>query len=278
MPVTDRPAQPITRLTVLLDRTTSTAEHTLPWAALLARTLNIPLTLLHIVDPARISEPAEVGIAEASDYLALVASSLETSVAVSTEVRQGLASEEWADISRQQPGTALMLSNGNMGGVGAVFMGDPIGDPIKAIVTPVIVVPASPAATSETKRIVVGNDGGHASRDALGFAQALATRFEAELIEVEAIERGSRPDHELLQMAPQISGSRIALRGPAGPSVLAVARARQADLIVVGARSKRGVFDALLGSTSDWLVRNSDRPVIIAPEPWLSPQEPRKAT
>ena len=54
-----------------------------------------------------------------------------------------------------------------------------------------------------------------------------------------------------------------ALEGDPARSVLELARARDADLIVVGSRGRGSVAGALLGSVSSEIVRDADRPVLV---------------
>lgn len=54
------------------------------------------------------------------------------------------------------------------------------------------------------------------------------------------------------------------LQGDPAAEILALARERDADLIVVGSRGLGGVTGALLGSVSNRVVHEADRPVLIA--------------
>jgi nucleotide-binding universal stress UspA family protein len=53
------------------------------------------------------------------------------------------------------------------------------------------------------------------------------------------------------------------LEGDPADAVLDVARARDADLIVVGSRGHGGVAGTLLGSVSTEIVHRADRPVLV---------------
>jgi nucleotide-binding universal stress UspA family protein len=55
----------------------------------------------------------------------------------------------------------------------------------------------------------------------------------------------------------------LVVRGDAGPALCDLARDRGASAIVMGSRGRGGIKRALLGSVSDYVVRNADCPVII---------------
>ena len=78
----------------------------------------------------------------------------------------------------------------------------------------------------------------HRGRDALVEARLYAAAF------------GLVPETELLE-------------GDAGEQILELARARGADLIVVGSRGRGAVAEALLGSVSQAIVHSADRPVLV---------------
>jgi nucleotide-binding universal stress UspA family protein len=57
------------------------------------------------------------------------------------------------------------------------------------------------------------------------------------------------------------------LEGEPAEMVLTAARARNADLIVVGSRGRGGVAGSLLGSVSTEIVHRADRPVLVTRGP-----------
>jgi nucleotide-binding universal stress UspA family protein len=59
----------------------------------------------------------------------------------------------------------------------------------------------------------------------------------------------------------------IVVQGDAGNALCDLARERNASAIVMGSRGRGGIKRALLGSVSDYVVRNADCPVIITRPP-----------
>jgi nucleotide-binding universal stress UspA family protein len=67
------------------------------------------------------------------------------------------------------------------------------------------------------------------------------------------------------------------LEGNPADEVLALARSRDVDLIVVGSRGHGAMTSALLGSVSRAVVRGADRPVLVVKEPATSRAKERRA-
>ena len=59
----------------------------------------------------------------------------------------------------------------------------------------------------------------------------------------------------------------LVVRGDAGSALCDLARERDASAIVMGSRGRGGIKRALLGSVSDYVVRNAHCPVIITRPP-----------
>jgi nucleotide-binding universal stress UspA family protein len=62
----------------------------------------------------------------------------------------------------------------------------------------------------------------------------------------------------------QVPHEEEVVEGNPAEAVLETARARGADLIVVGSRGRGGVTGAVLGSVSTEIVHRADRPVLVA--------------
>jgi nucleotide-binding universal stress UspA family protein len=65
-------------------------------------------------------------------------------------------------------------------------------------------------------------------------------------------------------LGPKVSGvEAIVIEGDAGPALCALADDRSARALVIGSRGRGGIKRALLGSVSDYVVRNASCPVIV---------------
>lgn len=142
--------------------------------------------------------------------------------------------------------------------------------------------------------IVVGYDGSEASRAAL----RLAARHAGPQGKVFIVHAYDLPpdflgypysqrmlsDHQdhgraLLDAMPLIGNDDVLevnyetelVGGPPAEAILGVARARDADEIIVGARG-RGRVRALLGSVSHELLHVADRPVVVIPAAAVAPE------
>jgi nucleotide-binding universal stress UspA family protein len=127
--------------------------------------------------------------------------------------------------------------------------------------------------------IVVGYDGSEISRAAVTFAARRAGRH-GRVYVVHAYDLPpdflgapnydsllvARQDHglELLDALPLVDYERELIGGPPAQAIADVARVREADEIVVGARGL-GRVRALLGSVSHELLHIADRPVVVIP-------------
>jgi nucleotide-binding universal stress UspA family protein len=137
------------------------------------------------------------------------------------------------------------------------------------------------------RRIVVGLDGSAAAEAATAAAITMARQFDAEVIGVhatglldvwEASEADSTRDaHEgVIQQlrgpwSESLRASGVPMRleqrdGPPADTLLAIAEAVGADLIVVGSRGVGDTPLGELGSTSGKIVRRSTRPVLVVPD------------
>lgn len=84
--------------------------------------------------------------------------------------------------------------------------------------------------------------------------QLASARAALERARGDAEARGVQSDYEILE-------------GDPAEEILAIARSRNADLVVVGSRGLGTMAGALLGSVSRAVLRGADRPVLVVKEP-----------
>ena len=138
----------------------------------------------------------------------------------------------------------------------------------------------------DIKTIVLGYDGSEGADQAVRLASMLARQNNARIVVVSAFEiprmddvRGEMGERALRMLseardtaqelvlklqAAGIQAEPDAPEGSAGDALLRVAEARDADLVVVGRRGHGLVAGLLLGSTSEYVVRQAKVPVLVA--------------
>ncbi len=137
------------------------------------------------------------------------------------------------------------------------------------------------------KQILIATDGSRSADEAVGIGLALAKQQGADVTFVHVTESrhraadGDADTHrEALDesevalaaaaRAAEDAGVSHALERIAGQTVdtiVALADAREADMIVVGSRGRGPVTAALLGSVSQGVLKRASRPVLVVKEP-----------
>jgi len=144
----------------------------------------------------------------------------------------------------------------------------------------------------EPKKILVGTDFSEPARSALDAATDLARRFGAELTLVHVVPLSTYADFagveirlglDAVQLQAEVHrGAERSLRrevdrlralglrcdavvldGPAAPGVCELAKARGAELIVVGSHGRTGISRVLIGSVAENVVRHASAPVLV---------------
>lgn len=144
------------------------------------------------------------------------------------------------------------------------------------------------------KRVLVATDGSEAADRAVDYAAGLAKRKKADLLVVNVVGGYGLPEKAMLQLtrseqawlkefleslsaetltkarerARAAGADQIHLESQAGDvaqSVIAIAKEKAADVIVVGKRGAGLVERLLLGSVSEKVVRLAPLPVIVIP-------------
>jgi nucleotide-binding universal stress UspA family protein len=97
---------------------------------------------------------------------------------------------------------------------------------------------------------------------ALSSGYGAAVNLDALMAEIE-LEYQTMLDRALDTMADDVPVNKILTRGPAGPSIVAEARANDHDLIVMGSRGRGELRSLLLGSVSHHVLQASPVPVLV---------------
>jgi nucleotide-binding universal stress UspA family protein len=147
-------------------------------------------------------------------------------------------------------------------------------------------------AESSVRRILLATDLGASSSAAVGVAIAMAAALHAALIVTTVVDgamirRGMPRVDQLREQAERVIGAIAAdardrgietaflvWTGEPGPSIVSVAEAEHADLIVVGTHGRALVSRFLVGSVSDHVVRHAAVPVLIVPPRDTEPAAP----
>lgn len=128
--------------------------------------------------------------------------------------------------------------------------------------------------------VVVGADGSTASAGAIAYAAAEAERRHARLVLVQVESPQELPPSAMHRLEQERGLAAVAdavrdahprlaevttelAAGPAGPVL--VARAAQADLLVVGSHARGALARAVLGSTSGYCAAHASVPTVIVP-------------
>jgi len=243
------------------------AEAVIAWCGAFARPLNRPVKLAYILDPGSVRDPVPVASAIAHDMLMLLTTDDRLAgLAVSTTVEAGLADEELPRLANEHPeALLLMASSEHATAVPAILRGGDAGAGVKSLTSAIAIVPPKSPAPPAISRVVIGTDRSELSDSILERARVLAEGLAVQILTVEAVEPGSASIPDFLATSPTIGESHVILRGRAGATLLAVARARGAEVIIVGSTGRGRMARVFLGSTAQWLARHSDRPVVFVP-------------
>ena len=122
-----------------------------------------------------------------------------------------------------------------------------------------------PADTVLVVTVVEGTDPTHAY-DGTGHAGPTMTEAQFNALRQEELRKAQViVDETVKQLGLENQLGRV-IEGTAGPELCALARAEQASAIVIGSRGRGRLKRALLGSVSDYVVRNAPCPVVVVGE------------
>lgn len=285
------------RIVVPLDES-SLAEHALPWAAELARALQLAVHLVAVYDYDDESwerlgidtSAGPAGIADALErYLADAAARPPfQGLTYTTEVRLGNAAEQINDAASEGDTRFVVLASKGEGGLKRFSRGSVADALVRHGSTPVLIVrpPESGERTARFARLLVPLDGSEVSEIGLAPARevAAAAHGEVHLLRIvnpiaETAWVGVGPAPDMGMVTEQLSESARAylastaqagehtdvLYGRPLDAILEYVQEHDCDVIVMGSHGRGGVVRLALGSTTDAVMRASDRPVLVIP-------------
>jgi nucleotide-binding universal stress UspA family protein len=133
------------------------------------------------------------------------------------------------------------------------------------------------------EKILLATDGSPASEQACDHAIDLASQMGTRLLVISVLGAGSRPSESTPDAVPdsrdslttkaqaivaraRAAGADAAFlvwEGDPGEAIVAAAESENVDLIIVGSHGRSGVSRFLIGSVSDYVVRNARCPVMV---------------
>jgi nucleotide-binding universal stress UspA family protein len=185
-----------TRILLPLDGS-QVAEQVLPYARLLAKSLDTPIELVHAVDPEIIATYADpnhgryVDIVESTlkeealRYLGQTRASLPDTSKVTCATEFGKPADVIISRSAGEPGTLIVMATHGRSGLGRWLLGSVAEKVIQMSANPVLLVRAAPKGQPSEplwKTIVVPLDGSPIAEQALPHACELARRMDLELM------------------------------------------------------------------------------------------------
>ena len=276
------------------------SEAVLCWGGFLARAFDAHLSVFHAVTAIHDRFPGtpiyERG-GRQTDLLAAARQRLEA-IAASLAKAEGIAVagdpvETLGDYVRKTSVDLVVAARQGFSGLQRVLLGSVVERMGRELAKPLLVVSTDEAGSTDIPpihKVVVAVEADDAQSPALEAAVALARRFDAKLHLLSAMERPLLADHreptegpygeiETLQqqrlqqkmaaMASSLAGDlRVTVDlvpGPAVDILPSYVRRRQADLLVVGVKSRRRFQQRLIGSTTEAALRHAACAVLTVP-------------
>ena len=236
--------------------------------------------------------PNEARAALEKDLRQMLVSRRASDVKVEIVMREGNVVREILAQARDSRADLVVIGSHGRGGVQRLVLGSVAEKVLRQAPCPVLTIRRGVSRVRRNrppfKTILCPTDLSKAGNKALVYAKRLARAADARLIVMNAVEWPfgsavtSGPMAELqngleetarkalVRLLPRPGADRpaaeaIVVHGKASAAILKVARARSADLIVMGL-SGRGALDvALLGSTTHYVIRRGEWPVLTVP-------------
>ena len=277
-------------------------------ASALARRMEAPLLLLHVWNTRHLAGSAKIlpqleawlgeQKTEVAHRLETWASEVRSSgLEVTARVEDGVASRQIPDIARLSRARLVALGRRGTAELAHVKLGSVCERVVHQSQSPVLVVPGRTSRTDAPRKLLVGVDFSNAASEAyqtaLRFAEALGGETSLVLAHVRppdleawlesGIERayngGYRYDGDALARWAERPGASSVfvqyrvLEGRPEEVLVAGAAEEGCDWLVLGLQGRTALAALLIGSTTDRILKLTDRPVLVVPTTFASPGE-----
>jgi nucleotide-binding universal stress UspA family protein len=276
-----------------------TSEQAMAYAIAVARQFAARLSLLEVIDwtlpPVSgvgtefLDMPPEVQTQVLAHLNSLAAPARDAGIATEVGVQSGPVVRKILERADEIGAGLIVLGTHGRSGFERLALGSVAEKILRKASCSVLTVPpaAGPPAETPFSRILCAVDLSPSSRDLLRVAAAFAVRFGGEIFVAHVVEwpfgpaTGSDVGGGLLQglevkardqlaalladpELPPVKVSSAILTGRPTREILEGARARRADLIVMGVSGHGAIDRALVGSTTHGVIRESTCPVVTA--------------
>lgn len=263
----------MSRILVPVDQT-PLSEEVLPWAVLIAKATGDSIHLFSSCDDKNATETEE--------YLTRLAGTL-TGVTVTTGMAKGHPADAICEAAESEDTRLIALTTSARSGLKRAFQGSVADEVARASSVPVL-VDRSGGLPAGLSKLVVTLDGSEQAEKALGPARELAKAAGADLL----ILRVYNPmaEYTLTPMGPATDMGEISeklfeaaedyMKSIAQPGetwevrsgrpldvIIDFAQEKGCEIIVMASHGRGGIIRLAIGSTSDSVLRASDRPVLL---------------
>ncbi len=268
------------------------AEGALPYVEALARRTGAVVQLVRasLVRHPPLENTGEARmVADERAYLVKVVERLGAQrIAASVTLQHAEPAEAIIGQARQWGADLIVMATRERGPVGRAIFGSVTAGVLEDAPAPVLLVqPGDAPPFAESQRVLLPLDGSPLAEAALPVARTFAQMFDAPIVLVTALPRGTSADEasghplhaHLRELAGPLEEAGIAVEvevrgGEASEVICAVAEERGATLIAMATRAHTGLQRVILGSTADAVLRATELPLILVrPTPTMKGRE-----
>lgn len=307
---TENGGNQMNRVIVPLDGS-ATSEAALPHGIQLARTLGVPIMLVHVIDTSHVYDTHAIALLpdrlEMERYLGDVAVRERIEECVEIEVRFGTPTYELLQLAQVYPAGMFVMSTHGRGGLSRIVMGSVADQIIRSGTAPVMVIRADAIQPPRDQyaNLLVTLDGSDLASRALPQAIDLARRSGATLHLLRVVEpldiapaaeyppdaTWLDPDEitqitadcepaardELGRLAASLREQGIDVQplvgvGRAAGEILRAAMDTGADLVLMASHGRGGLRRLLMGSVTTSVIHSATTPVLVVPAATRTPQ------